>query len=640
MGAWDHRIAHARLVVLAIVLLILILILILASLGPGLGQAFAASPSPIAASPGTSTSGAKVVLRVGWTHEPDNLNPFIGTMFSSYQVFNLTYDVLVGIDPGTMAPQKGESAAGLATDWTTSPDGKTWTFTLRHDAAWQDGSGPVTARDVAFSYNQIIDNELANFAPYLTGIKHVTAVDDYTVRFDCTQPKADVLYNTNLVYILPEHIWSTVPVTTLETSFQNKPPIVGSGPFQTVTFKKGGYVQMEANRSYWRSAPKVDEILFEAYTNEDTMAQEMKSGAIDACTGLLDAQLRMFDGVPGVTAEAIPADGYDNLVFNCYEPVDGGTSLGNPVLRDWRFRQALQWAVDKQKLVALAFDGNSRPGSTVIVPGFSEDPEWAWTPPADQAYSFDLAKAGQQLDAAGYKDTDGNGIRDSEGRPIRLRLVGRTENQGSQTEAKLMAGWFRQLGLKIDLQTLDSGALSDRIYNTAGGKPAPDFDMFIWGWYNALDPGAAMSNFLTSQIGGANDSSYSNLTFDQLWTEQARTLDVTKRKQLVDQLQQIIYQQSPYVVLTYFDDAVAWNTGKWTGWSRMPTNGGNPVIPYTGNASYLSVEPKTASTGTATGGGGNGLWWVVLSAVVVVAGVVTVVLVRRRRRTIEEASDG
>ena len=111
---------------------------------------------------------------------------------------------------------------------------------------------------------------------------------------------------------------------------------------------------------------------------------------------------------PGLDAQAIRVNGYDCLAFNCYEPPAGGDGLGNPVLRDWRFRQALQWAVEQGKdRPQSPAAGNARPADTVITAGYYTDPDWHWTPPADQAYAFDLTEADALLTAAGYPLQDG-----------------------------------------------------------------------------------------------------------------------------------------------------------------------------------------------------------------------------------------
>lgn len=625
MGARLVRPARARRAPVSLVLAILLLPL--CGLVFGLAQALASS-----ASPSPSSSSGKIVLRVGYVGEPDNLNPFVAQVFSSYLIFAVNYDEIVGVDPATLRPSK---ETGIAKDWTVSPDGKTWTFSLRDTATWQDDGQPVTAQDVAFTLNYIIKNQMSNYTSYVQGIKTVTATSPTTVVITTGAPKADMLLALNAVPVLPEHIWAKIPPKQAGTSFQNNPPIVGSGAFQCVEYKKSSYVILEANKHYWRGAPKIDELIFQCYTNEDTMAQDLKAGTLDACTGLLKAQLRMFTNVPGVVAQAIRANGYDDVVFNCYDPPPGGTSLGNPVLRDWRFRQALQWAVDKRKIVAVVYDGYARPADTIITAGYYTTPDWHWSPPAEQAYTYDLTKAGDMLTAAGYPLVNGERV-DKQGKPITLRLWSRQSNAESQEIGKMLASSFRQLGLKIDLATMDNGALMDKLFNTVNGKLAPDFDMCIWGWYNSTDPGQSVSYFCTDQIGGWSDSAYSNPEYDKLYVQQSQTIDPLKRQAILDRMQQIIYQQSPYLLLTYANDAEGWNTAKWEGWVHSPAGFGN-VINQTGLiATYLFVHPK-AATGSSSPSGSTTAIVAAIAAVVVVAAIVLVVLLRRRRvRVVEE----
>ena len=202
------------------------------------------------------------------------------------------------------------------------------------------------------------------------------------------------------------------------------------------------------------------------------------------------------------------------------------------MLRDWRFRQALQWAVDREKLAQSCTTAWARPGDTVIPPGYSTDPDWHWTPPASEAYTFDLEKARQLLEAAGYRDANGDGVRDYRGEPIELRLWAMSEYVTSQQEVKLIAEWFRQLGLRVDVATMPMGAMYDRIYNMKDGDLAPDFDICQSGWYLGLDPGPSLSFFTTDQIGNWNDSGFSDAEFDRLYAEQAQTLDKMRRKSL------------------------------------------------------------------------------------------------------------
>ncbi len=614
-----HRVHTGRSLSVTVVLLLLLLA---ACLAAGLGQAAASSPTP-------SASSEKIVLRIGYVGEPDNLNPFVAQVMGSYLIFATNYDFLVGVDPATLAPSR---ETGLAEDWSVSDDGLTWTFTLRDGPTWQDDGQPVTSADVEFMYDYIIENDMTAYTSYTAGISEVTAVGPKTVEFVTDKPKADMLLALNAIPILPEHIWKDVSPELAGTTYSNKPPIVGSGAFECVEYKKSSYVIMEANKDYWRGAPHIDELIFQCYTNDDTLAQDLKAGTLDGAVQMLNSQIQLFENDPGVTVESIRNNGYDDVVLNCYVPPEGVESLGNPVLQDWRFRQALQYAVDREKIVSIVYYGNARPADTIITAGYYTDPDWHWTPPADQAYAFDLAKADAALTAAGYPLEDGVRV-DKQGEPITLRLWSRQSSAESQQEGKMLSGWLRQLGIKVELETMDNGALMDKLYNTKGDQFLPDFDLCIWGWYNSIDPGQATSYFTTDQIGGWSDCAYSNPEYDELYTEQLHAIDPVERKAILDKMQQIIYEQSPYLLLAYNNDTEGWNTAEWTGWVRSPAEFGNVLNQTTGVFTYLEVQPKVAETAsTETSGGSSTTTWIIVGVVAAIVVIVVIALLMRRGR--------
>ena len=259
---------------------------------------------------------------------------------------------------------------------------------------------PLTAADVAFTYNYIIKNQMANMLLYVKGIESVKALNPTTVQFTCARPMALGYMETHSVPILPEHIWAHVSPSAATTSYGNKPPIIGSGPFETVAFVKGSYIKMVRNPYYWGQKPAIDEIYFEAYQNADTMVNDLRKGRIDGAWGIPVAEFKQLQSVKGIKAIAYPFYNWDYLEFNCY---DKASSLGNPVLRDWHFRNALNYAIDKQRLCELAYAGLAQPATTIIPPNMWTNPDYHWKPPADQAYTFDLAKANQLLDQAGYR---------------------------------------------------------------------------------------------------------------------------------------------------------------------------------------------------------------------------------------------
>ena len=575
----------------------------------------------------SSPSPASVVLKFGWTSEPDNLNPFIGWANTTYEIWALNYDFLFGF-----GVNGGQATLDLASEWPTqanggiSPDGKVWTIHLRPGVKWSDGQ-PLTAADVAFTYNYVVKNQMANLALATVGIVGAKVVDPTTVQIICSQPKADMEHI--FLPILPKHVWEHVSPRAAATSYVSAPPIVGSGPFSTTAFKKGTYVEMVRNPYYWGKKPTVDKILFEMYQDADSMVADLKSGNLDGAWGVPQAQFKPLSSQPGISTIAYNFFNWDYIDINCSSST---ASTGNPVLRDVRFRAALNYAIDRTKLAKLAYQGLAAPATSIMPPDTWTNPDYHWQPQADQAYTFDIAKANQLLDAAGYA-RDPSGQRLYKGKPITLRLWSTTDFQQAQLESKLIAGWLQELGLKVTLSVLDRGTVYADMFNYKGAAFAPDYDLFVDDWAGFGDPGQTLTAFSTAGIGATNEPAWSNAAFDSLILQQATAMDPSKRNGFVQQAQQLFYEQSPQVVLVYPQYLEAYNTARWTGWTPM-LNGRGPVFMTTGNIdSYLNLKPVTGST---SGGGAKGATIAIAVVIVVVLAGLSLWLVRRRRAGVEE----
>jgi peptide/nickel transport system substrate-binding protein len=603
------------------ILLLAIAALLAAGLVWGLATALGDSSSPAPAS-GTT------ILRVGWAASPQTLNPFKESLIAEFEITHLNYDYLVGVNAATYQPQPE-----LATSWSSSPNGLTWTFKIRQGVKWQDGV-PLTAADVAFTFNYIIKNNMANFTMFTGGIKDVTAPNPTTAVFHLSKPWALML--RMYVPILPEHIWSKISASQAVTSFQNSHAI-GTGPFQVTSFTPGQTVVMKANKNYWRGAPKADEVVFESYVNANTMAQDLKSGAIDVAWGLPEASFEQLEHTPGVTTINGLAKGFEELGMDTYTPPAGGKSGGNPVLRDWKFRQALNYAVNKAEILNVAYSGFGQVATSVIQPGyFPASADYHWTPPTP--YTFDIAKASQMLTAAGYPLK--NGVRlNKQGKPIVLSLIARAESPESQRAGKLIASWFSQLGIKINYSVLDEAALIAKQYNFVGKTYDPQYDLFLWDWVGSgSDPNYILSVFTTSEIADLSDSQYSNPTYDKLFAEQQTTMNTAKRIAIVDKMQQILYQQSPYITLVYHHNLEAYNSAKWTGFVPSPANGGSIIYNADNIDSYLFAHPVAATTSSTTSSSSSNTTLIIVIVVVVAAIVIVAVVVtmRRRGRAVEQ----
>jgi peptide/nickel transport system substrate-binding protein len=442
--------------------------------------------------------------------------------------------------------------------------------------------------------------------------------------------------------ILPEHIWGKMPPKEAAGAFQNEPPIIGSGPFQTTEFKKGKYIRMVRNDDYWRGPAQVDEIIFSYYTNQDTMSDDLRIGNLDLVRDITATKLKQLESDASLKAIHYPTGSFDFMSMNGY---DSSASKGDPVLRDPAFRNALAWSVDREKVVSLSMNGFARPATSVISDTKFGDIDYHWEPPADQVYTYDPDKARQMLDAAGYKDTDGDGIRENDGKPIELRLWASSSWVPSQTTGKLVAGWLKDIGIKTDYTVLDQGALLDGVYTfDKDGNWTPDYDMFILAWYSFLDPSQNILSWTTDQLaGGWNDCGFSDPEFDKAAQDSAVTIDPEtgagdsiERRDLIWKAQQIFYEASPYVLFDYPEDLQGYNVAKWEGWVPMQ---GKAVAFRLGNNidSYWAVHPKAASTAEADNGSSS-TTWIVIGLVIAGLAVLLVVVLSRRRgaRRVEE----
>jgi peptide/nickel transport system substrate-binding protein len=561
----------------------------------------------------------KVTLRIGWLQEPDNLNPFIGIEASPWVLWKLNYDLLVGFDADTMEPRPE-----LATSWSVSPDGEVWTFKIRQGVMWQDGE-PLTARDVAFTFNYIRDNELLNLATYTGGILDAEAVDDTTVVITTDDPKANML--RMLVPILPEHIWSKVSGKAATTTFQNSPPIVGSGPFQVVEWKKGEFVRLEANTDYWGGAPKIDELIFPVYTNPDTMVADLELGSIDGAIDVPPARFESLESEEGVQANQGAYWMFIMLEMNCYDSPD---SKANPVLLDPQFRQAVNWAVDRAKVAEVAFQGYATPGSTIIVP-YSP---YHWEPPPESAFTYDPAKANQILDAAGYNDVNGDGYRETkDGKKLVLRFYATTDSTQNQSAGRLIVGWMKDIGVKLDFQVIDAGTLTDYMWDYTGDTYTPDWDMSISYWTQDVDPNFIVDIFTPQQIEGWNDCLWTDPEYTALNEQQKRTIDPAARIPIIQRMQEIFYDGAAYAVLCYPYLLEAYNTADWEGWVPFPgeapgDQSGSALFSFNNVDTYRFVHPVAAEEETGDGTSTALIVVIVLAGLAVV--VVAALLLRRR----------
>jgi peptide/nickel transport system substrate-binding protein len=578
----------------------------------------------LAASADEASPPSRTTFTVGLTQSFDSLNPFIGVLASSYEVYGLVYDTLTGNSSKDFSPVEG-----LAESWDTSEDGLTWTFKIRSGVKWSDGE-PLTAHDAAYTINRVVNGEFeqVNYGNYVATVTEAEAPDDTTLIVKTSAPTAGMLEMA--IYILPEHIWKDIDSKQVET-FENDSNIVGSGPFIFEEHKIGQYVSLKANKNYWGGAPNIDRLVFRVFNNEDAMVQALKKGEIDFVEGVSSNLFETLKNVKGITTVQARYSSFNEIAFNTGAATDEGVPIGDghPALKDKRVRQAIAYAIDNKTLVDKVLRGMGSTGSSIVPPIYSN----LTYDPGDKAYTFDLAKANQILDEAGY-EKGSDGIRKMpDGKPLKFRLVGRQESQASQQVVPYVRGWLKEIGIAADVSIVEENRLTELIGNG-------EFDMFHWGWIVEPDPDYQLSTFTCAQrssgepgnlSAGLSDSFYCNDEYDALYEKQKTTIDPDERAQLVQQMQAMLYEDVPYVVNWYDDNLEAYRSDRFTGFVAQPEDGGSLLFQY-GTYSYRNIKPVG---GSSSSGMSTGLMVGTGIAAVVVIGVGAVFL-RRQRATADE----
>jgi peptide/nickel transport system substrate-binding protein len=581
--------------------------------GSGVSLAVAAwaqeSPSP--------TGEEKVTFTVGMVNDAITFNPMFMIETPEYSTADLVYDTYLGWER-----EDFDTKPGLATAWEQSEDGLTWTFDIRDDATWHDGQ-PLTAGDIAYTFNWIIDEGVGNFIDYLPFTDEISAPDDTTLVWRTSIPTQAPIYPP-YIYIMPEHVLSQYEDKADFRSWKGFPDAIGTGPFELVEWRRGDFWRLEANEDYWAGAPHIDEFIFRIFQNEEAMVQALRQGEIDFADNLGAALFDSLQDDPNITTNVGNVATFTQMSFNqCTNEVPYCRETGfnrHPATTDPDFRLAVEYAIDRETLVDRVKEGYATPGTTVI-----PSPKWHFDPP--EVVPFDPAEANRILDEAGYNDTDGDGIRETpDGEPMELRFIVRTEDPDSIVAGEFIVEWLRDIGVRLETEAVNDNKLTDVWYSN-------DYDMYIWGWGVEPDPNFQLSTYTTSQCGIWSDTCYSNEQYDELFKEQQRAETLEERQQIVNQMQQILYEDRPELVLWYDNWLQAYRNDRWTGFVQQPEPQGTILFQY-GHYSTLNVRPASDAAGDE-GGGVPVLVWIAAAAVVlVVAGLV----IARRRRAEEEAA--
>lgn len=567
------------------------------------------------------------VLRVALTTGIDHLNPFTASLAASTQVGRFIYEFLT-----IPSADKAEASPALAESWTTSPDKLTWTFKIRQGVKWSDGQ-PVTAKDAAFTFQRMLDDETARTANgnYVANFQSVAAPDDTTlvVKTKAVQATMDLLD----VPIVPEHIWA--PIKDLNDPKTDDLSVVGvsDGPYQLTEYKQNEYVKFKANTSYWRGAPKVDELQLLVFKDVEAAVNALKQGEVDVINRLTPTQFDALAGQPNIATNKAPGRRYNeiNINFGVEDVNNKPIGNGNPVLKDLRLRQAIAQSIDTKTIVDKVMGGYGQLGGGVVPPIYSA---YHWDPAPTEARKFDLAAANAALDQAGYtKGPDGVRIAPG-GARLELRLTGHANRAFDQRTAQYVTGWLQQIGISVKQELVSDEELNDR--TTAG-----NYDLVISGYATNPDPDYALALHTCASRpnaegkGATTDTFFCDPTYDGFYKQQLTNTDPATRAGYVKQAQARLYSQAVNVVLDYDNALEAYRSDKFSGFQTQPQPQGS-ILEQTGYWGVYGAVPAGTENTAAESGGSNTVLWIVLGAVVVVVLVGGGVLIGRRGKAADD----
>ena len=519
---------------------------------PSSGESEVAGPS----GGGTATGGT---VRIGMAGYPDSLNPGNGLLSESYSLYELVFDTPIAV------ASSGEYVPELATEWSASEDGLTWTMTIVDGATFHDGE-PLTAEDVAFSIQLYKDTEDFPFLPsYASVFETIEATDATTVTLTTLEPLGNFEANMAFIYVLPKHIWEAEADAV---AFENA-EMIGSGAFKLVEAVQNESVELAANTDYWATPPNIDGVIFQKFDNADARITALTTGDIDAITefpATAVSALQNTENVEVHIADIAAGGSLRDIILNVVAddacPAEDGVCSGHPALKDLAVRQALAHAVDKQQIIDVATLGTAAPGLSMVPPGLGD---YYASEVEDYAYDVDAANA--LLDDAGYEDSDGDGVRecladqDCESGNLTFRFNYADDIDTAPREAELLQGMWEQIGVAIEIQGLDADTL------TSVCCPAFDYDIMLWGWGSDPDPAFLLGVALCSEIdSGFSETGYCDPAYDELYDQQAIELDHDARVDQIHQMQQMLIEDVPYIIPYYSQEIEAWRTDTFTGW--------------------------------------------------------------------------
>lgn len=475
----------------------------------------------LAALPGISLAqdGGQTLV-VASTGDPQTLSGLLANDGNSIGVTTFIFEPLV-----LGGENWGDSIEpALAESWSVSDDGLEYTFNLRQDVTWHDGT-PFTAADVLFTFQAVLEesnaidwrsNLMQNGVPF--GFE---VVDDHTFKVILSEPDATVLTSVGIP-IVPAHAFTSLNV--VDVPFNTNP--IGTGPYRFVEWNTGENVVLEANDAYWRGAPNIDRLVVRFVDGAENQANALLAGELDFAR-IDGADLSPFENNPDFTIVHAPRDLMRYVGFNVLSP-----TVSDPAVR-----QALMTGLDRQAIINTVAAGNG-----LLADSLFNRSVFVYEEGRNPQVAYDPAAAAQMLADAGWTDSDGNGFLDKDGQEFTMKISYLGSWALMQAIAPLVYDNFRALGVNVELVPLDQAAANEQIYNNTSVEKS--YDAMLGGWGLFGPEPDHYRNYLANDTGFF---AYANPEVVALFQQGRGVTDPDARYALYQQIDSLLWSDLPFI---------------------------------------------------------------------------------------------
>lgn len=483
----------------------------------------------------TKPSGGTLVIAAGG--DPDILVPALLSTVQAAEISDMVYERLADIGDSLNTVNDGGFTPRLADRWTWSRDSLSIAFHIDSRAKWHDGI-PVRSSDVSFTFRSNTDSTLGSGVRALvSNIDSVTTPDSATAVFWFHARNPTQFYDaTYQMHIMPEHIWKGIAPAAWRGSEPAKNPI-GSGQYRFVRWIPRAVVELTADTANYRGSPRLTRVIWSIATDFNTAVTRFFAGESDFFEVLRRENLPEVAKHPELRTKQYRGLSYNFAQFNLVDPAN--PSRPHPIFGNRELRRALTMATDRATVVRSVYDSLALPALGPTVRAYpTTDPNLPQIP-------YDLPRARQILDSLGWRDRDGNGVRERNGRPLRFTLLAPGTSRPRVQLAVLLQEQLRQVGAQVDVEQLEFPVVVERERRRA-------FDAAIGQWNTQPSPGGVRGSWGSAgsrASSGTNYSSYQNPVFDAYIDSALTAFDVAKAKAYFTNAYETIIQDAPAIWL-------------------------------------------------------------------------------------------